>query len=75
VGPPVAILVFACSIGNVPLAAALRNSGISCFGGVVSFIFADTLILNIYRKYYSVRMTLVLLGTFYAVMVGAGVRG
>lgn len=74
IGPVVAILAFVCSIGNVPLAAVLWNGGIS-FGGVVSFIFADLLILpilNIYRKYYGARMTLVLLGTFYAAMVGAG---
>jgi uncharacterized membrane protein YraQ (UPF0718 family) len=74
VGPIVAILSFVCSIGNVPLAAVLWNGGIS-FGGVVAFIFADLLILpilNIYRKYYGIRMTLVLLGTFYAAMVGAG---
>jgi uncharacterized membrane protein YraQ (UPF0718 family) len=74
VGPLVAILSFVCSIGNVPLAAVLWNGGIS-FGGVVAFIFADLLILpilNIYRKYYGTRMTLVLLGTFYASMVGAG---
>ncbi|MEV4314902.1 permease [Actinocrispum sp. NPDC049592] len=74
VGPIVAILSFVCSIGNVPLAAVLWNGGIS-FGGVVAFIFADLLILpilNIYRKYYGARMTLVLLGTFYAAMVGAG---
>ncbi len=74
VGPIVAILSFVCSIGNVPLAAVLWNGGIS-FGGVVAFIFADLLILpilNIYRKYYGSRMTLVLLGTFYAAMVGAG---
>jgi uncharacterized membrane protein YraQ (UPF0718 family) len=52
----------------------LWNGGIS-FGGVVAFIFADLLILpilNIYRKYYGVKMMLVLLGTFYAAMVGAG---
>jgi len=74
VGPIVAILSFVCSIGNVPLAAVLWNGGIS-FGGVVAFIFADLLILPIlaiYRKYYGTRMTLVLLGTFYAAMVGAG---
>ncbi|MFG1645641.1 permease [Amycolatopsis sp. NPDC049252] len=74
VGPIVAILSFVCSIGNVPLAAVLWNGGIS-FGGVVAFIFADLLILpilNIYRKYYGTRMALVLLGTFYAAMVGAG---
>jgi hypothetical protein len=74
VGPVVAILSFVCSIGNVPLAAVLWNGGIS-FGGVVAFIFADLLILpilNIYRKYYGAKMALVLLGTFYAAMVGAG---
>src|SRR5439155_8695361 len=74
IGPAVAILSFVCSIGNVPLAAVLWNGGIS-FGGVVAFIFADLLILpilNIYRRYYGIRMTLVLLGTFYASMVAAG---
>lgn len=74
VGPAVAIAAFVCSIGNVPLAAVLWNGGIS-FGGVVAFVFADLLILpilNIYRKYYGVRMTLVLFGTFYVAMVGAG---
>jgi uncharacterized membrane protein YraQ (UPF0718 family) len=70
----VAILSFVCSIGNVPLAAVLWNGGIS-FGGVIAFIFADLIILpilNIYRRYYGTRMALVLLGTFYAAMVGAG---
>jgi uncharacterized protein len=74
IGPIVAILSFVCSIGNVPLAAVLWNGGIS-FGGVVAFIFADLLILpilNIYRKYYGAKMALVLLGTFYVAMVGAG---
>ncbi|WIX79280.1 permease [Amycolatopsis carbonis] len=74
VGPLVAILSFVCSIGNVPLAAVLWNGGIS-FGGVLSFVFADLLILpilNIYRKYYGLRMALVLFGTFYAAMVVAG---
>ncbi|MGW4057665.1 permease [Amycolatopsis sp. NPDC004747] len=74
IGPVVAILSFVCSVGDVPLAAVLWNGGIS-FGGVVSFLFADLLILpilNIYRKYYGVRMMLVLLGTFYAAMVVAG---
>jgi uncharacterized protein len=74
VGPIVAIASFVCSIGNVPLAAVLWNGGIS-FGGVVSFIFADLLILpilNIYRKYYGTRMMLTLLATFYAAMVSAG---
>jgi len=74
VGPLVAAFSFVCSIGNVPLAAVLWNGGIS-FGGVVSFIFADLIVLpvlNIYRKYYGPRMSLFLLATFYATMVGAG---
>jgi uncharacterized protein len=73
VGPVVAVISFVCSIGNVPLAAVLWNGGIS-FGGVVAFIFADLIvlpILNIYRKYYGLRVAGFLLGTFYAAMVGA----
>src|SRR5437870_4918156 len=74
IGPLVAILSFVCSIGNVPLAAVLWNGGIS-FGGVVSFIFADLIvlpILNIYRKYYGRRVSLYLFVAFYAAMVFAG---
>src|SRR5881398_1060750 len=58
IGPAVAIISFVCSIGNVPLAAVLWNGGIS-FGGVLSFIFADLIILpilDIYRRYYGWRM-------------------
>jgi uncharacterized protein len=54
VGPVIAVLSFVCSIGNVPLAAVLWSGGIS-FGGVVSFLFADLIVLPIvigYRKYY-----------------------
>ncbi|WP_140686982.1 permease [Mycolicibacterium hodleri] len=43
-GPLLAILAFVCSIGNVPLAAALWVGGIS-FGGVISFVFADLITL------------------------------
>jgi uncharacterized membrane protein YraQ (UPF0718 family) len=74
IGPLVSMLSFVCSIGNVPLAAVLWKDGLS-FGGVTAFIFADLLILpilNIYRKYYGARMTLFLLGTFYAAMALAG---
>ena len=74
VGPLVSIAAFVCSIGNVPLAAVLWSGGIS-FGGVIAFIYADLLIipiLNIYRKYYGIKMMFVLLGTFYVTMVGAG---
>ncbi|MFJ9822921.1 permease [Streptomyces sp. NPDC101160] len=74
IGPLVAVVSFVCSIGNVPLAVVLWQGGIS-FGGVVSFIFADLLILpilNIYRKYYGRRMAVFLFGTFYVAVVIAG---
>jgi uncharacterized membrane protein YraQ (UPF0718 family) len=74
IGPLVAVAAFVCSIGNVPLAAVLWNGGIS-FGGVVSFIFADLIILPIvviYAKYYGHRMAWFLTGTFYLTMVVAG---
>jgi uncharacterized membrane protein YraQ (UPF0718 family) len=74
IGPLVAVISFVCSIGNVPLAAVLWNGGIS-FGGVISFIFADLIIipiLLIYRKYYGTRMALRITGISYLVMVLAG---
>jgi hypothetical protein len=74
VGPLVAIISFVCSVGNVPLAAVLWRGGIS-FGGVVSFIFADLIVLpvlDIYRKYYGGKVALSILATFYATMAAAG---
>ena len=74
VGPLVAIISFVCSVGNVPLAAVLWKGGIS-FGGVVSFIFADLIILpilDIYRRYYGGKVALYILGTFYVTMAAAG---
>jgi uncharacterized protein len=71
IGPVISVLSFVCSIGNVPLAAVLWNGGIS-FGGVVSFMFADLIIipiLIIYRKYYGTKMMLAILAIFYATMV------
>jgi len=73
-GPFVAIFSFVCSVGNVPLAAVLWKGGIS-FGGVVSFIFADLIILpllDIYRKYYGWKMMGYILLTFYITMAAAG---
>ncbi|MGA3340957.1 MAG: permease [Methylocella sp.] len=73
VGPLVAIITFVCSVGNIPLAAVLWNGGIS-FGGVLAFILADLIvlpILNIYRKYYGLKMAAFLLVTFYVAMAAA----
>ncbi len=74
VGPFIAFVSFVCSIGNVPMAAALWHGGIS-FGGVVSFIFADLItfpLVLVYWKYYGGRLTLRLFAWFYLVMAAAG---
>jgi len=74
IGPIISMLSFVCSIGNVPLAVVLWNGGIS-FGGVISFLFADLIILpilNIYRKYYGGRAALYLLAVSFAAMALAG---
>jgi uncharacterized membrane protein YraQ (UPF0718 family)/YHS domain-containing protein len=73
-GPFIAVISFVCSIGNVPMAAALWHGGIG-FGGVVSFIFADLItlpLLLIYRKYYGTALTLRLFATFWVLMSIAG---
>jgi uncharacterized protein len=73
IGPLVAVISFVCSVGNIPLAAVLWNGGIS-FGGVIAFIFADLIVLpvlNIYRKYYGLKMAGFLFATFYAAMAAA----
>jgi len=72
--PFLAIISFVCSIGNVPLAAALWTGGIS-FGGVVAFVFADLIalpLLLIYRKYYGTRLMWKLLAVFWATMSLSG---
>ena len=68
------MISFVCSVGNIPLAAVLWNGGIS-FGGVIAFIFADLIViavLNIYRKYYGLKMAGFLFATFYVAMAAAG---
>ncbi len=74
VGPFIAFISFVCSIGNVPLAAALYDGGIS-FGGTVAFVFADLIALPlviIYAKFYGRRLATRLFFTFWAVMSAAG---
>ena len=75
VGPLIAVLSFVCSVGNIPLASLLWSDGIS-FGGVISFLFADLIIIPlvlIYRKYYGNRPTFYLTLVFFLSMVGAGI--
>lgn len=74
-GPLVAMIAFVCSIGNVPLAAILWSSGIS-FGGVLSFLYADLIVLpllDVYRRYYGLRMMLYIFAVFFTTMVLAAI--
>jgi len=73
VGPLVAVLSFVCSVGNVPLAAVLWAGGIS-FAGVISFIYADLIIVPlvlVYRRYYGGRLTAQLVAIMFAAMVAS----
>src|SRR4051812_49921451 len=70
VGPFIAFISFVCSIGNVPMAAALWHGGIS-FGGGVSFIFAHLIpfpLVLIYPEDYRTPPALPLFFTFLAVV-------
>ena len=74
VGPIIAILSFVCSIGNVPLASILWSGGIS-FGGVISFIYADLIVIPliiIYARYYGPRTALYITGVMFVSMVVSG---
>jgi uncharacterized membrane protein YraQ (UPF0718 family) len=71
VGPVIAVLSFVCSVGNVPLAAALWSGGIS-FAGVLAFLFADMIVLPIiaiYRKYYGGAYALRIVALMFTTMV------
>ena len=75
VGPIIAMISFVCSVGNIPLASLLWSHGIS-FGGVISFIYADLIVIPIiiiYAKYYGARAAAWITGIFYVSMVLAGI--
>ncbi len=75
VGPLIGVASFACSCGNIPLAGVLWSGGIS-FGGVISFIYADLIIVPlilIYRKYYGAKAALYITLILFASMVSAGI--
>lgn len=74
IGPFLAFISFVCSVGNVPLAAALWSAGIT-FGGVIAFIFADLIsfpLVMIYKKYYGVKFSIKLMAIFWAIMSISG---
>jgi len=75
VGPIIGIASWVCSCANIPLASLLWTNGIS-FGGVISFIYADLIvvpIIFIYRKYFGSRAALYITSIFYVSMVAAGI--
>jgi uncharacterized protein len=72
--PLVSVLAFVCSVGNVPLAAALWGHGVA-FGGVIAFLFADLVtlpLLVIYRRYYGTASAWRLFALLWATASGAG---
>jgi uncharacterized protein len=74
VAPLVAVLAFVCSVGNVPLAAALWGHGVA-FGGIIAFIFADLVtlpLLVIYRRYYDIGNAWRLFALLWAAASAAG---
>jgi uncharacterized membrane protein YraQ (UPF0718 family) len=75
VGSLIGVASFACSCGNIPLASVLWSGGIS-FGGVISFIYADLIIIPlilIYRKYYGAKAAIYITGILFVSMVSAGI--
>jgi uncharacterized protein len=75
IGPVIAIASFVCSIGNIPLASILWSSGIS-FGGVISFIYADLIVVPlivIYGKYYGLKAATYIVAVLFTSMVIAGI--
>ncbi len=75
VGSLIGVASFACSCGNIPLASVLWSGGIS-FGGVISFIYADLIIIPlilIYRKYYGAKAATYITVILFISMVSAGI--
>lgn len=75
VGALLAVVTFVCSIGNVPMAAILWGSGLS-FAGVLSFLYADLIVLpllDIYRKYYGWKMAAYIGSIFFVTMTFTGI--
>jgi uncharacterized membrane protein YraQ (UPF0718 family) len=75
IGPLIAIVTFVCSIGNVPMAATLWAGGIS-FSGVLAFLYADLIVLpllDVYRKYYGLKMAAYIGGIFYLTMASSAI--
>jgi uncharacterized membrane protein YraQ (UPF0718 family) len=74
-GVLIAFASFVCSVGNLPLAAVLWSGGLG-FGGVISFIYGDLIIiplLLLYRKYYGLKAGLAIGAVLAVSMVVGGI--
>ena len=75
IAPLLAVISFVCSVGNIPLAAALWVHHVA-FGGVVAFIFADLVtlpLLAIYRRFYGTKVAVRMFLLLWFVMSVGGV--
>jgi len=73
-GVAIAVLSFVGSMGNVPFAVALWGGGVS-FAGVIAFVYADLItvpVLNVYRKYYGLKVMAYILVVFFVTMAFTG---
>jgi len=73
-GVAIAVLSFVGSIGNVPFAMALWGGGVS-FAGVIAFVYSDLItipVLNVYRKYYGLRVMWYIFAVFFVTMAASG---
>ena len=71
VGPVAAFFTFIGSMGNIPLAAVLFDSGVA-FAGIMAFIFSDLVVLPVLRiqaQYYGWKMALYILFVFLCILV------
>jgi uncharacterized membrane protein YraQ (UPF0718 family) len=73
-GPMISMATFVGSIGNVPLAAVLWESGFA-FAGVIAFIYADLIVpqlIRIYRKIFGTKIGTRLSAILFVSMAATG---
>ncbi len=71
VAPFVAAATFIGSMGNIPLATVLNNSGV-LFAGIMGFIYSDLMVpplVKVNAKYYGWRVALYIAGIMYVSIV------
>ncbi|MFB6158960.1 MAG: permease [Candidatus Nanohalobium sp.] len=75
VGTVIGVATFVCSVGNVPFGAVLWSKGFP-FGSILSYIYADLIVLPImkaYKDYYGKKFAALLSAMIFAAAVVVGV--